>query len=97
MSTAQEASNRATVMRFDDVVSTVDAEVISKAIDELVEPDALIHMPLPTQATGAQALKQIWAMLLRGLPGLHVAVEDVIADGQGRQPQYGYRDPPGRM
>jgi hypothetical protein len=29
------------------------AEVISKTIDELVEPDVLIHMPLPIQATGA--------------------------------------------
>jgi predicted ester cyclase len=53
----------------------------SKTIDELVEPDVLIHMPLPIQATGAQALKQVWAMLLRGLPDLHVAVEDVIAEG----------------
>jgi steroid delta-isomerase-like uncharacterized protein len=81
MSTAQETSNKATVRRFDDVVSTGDAEVISKTIDELVEPDVLIHMPLPIQATGAQALKQVWAMLLRGLPDLHVAVEDVIAEG----------------
>jgi steroid delta-isomerase-like uncharacterized protein len=81
MSTAQEASNKATVRRFDDVVSTGDAEVISKTIDELVEPDVLIHMPLPIQATGAQALKQVWAMLLRGLPDLHVAVEDLIAEG----------------
>ena len=81
MSTAQETSNKATVKRFDDVVSTGDAEVISKTIDELVEPDVLIHMPLPIQATGAQALKQVWAMLLRGLPDLHVAVEDVIAEG----------------
>jgi hypothetical protein len=81
MSTAQETSNKVTVRRFDDVVSTGDAEVISKTIDELVEPDVLIHMPLPIQATGAQALKQVWAMLLRGLPDLHVAVEDVIAEG----------------
>jgi predicted ester cyclase len=81
MSTARETSNKATVRRFDDVVSTGDAEVISKTIDELVEPDVLIHMPLPIQATGAQALKQVWAMLLRGLPDLHVAVEDVIAEG----------------
>jgi steroid delta-isomerase-like uncharacterized protein len=81
MSTAQETSNKATVRRFDDVVSTGDAEVISKTIDELVEPDVLIHMPLPIQATGAQALKQVWAMLLRGLPDLRVAVEDVIAEG----------------
>jgi steroid delta-isomerase-like uncharacterized protein len=81
MSTAEEASNKATVGRFDDVVSTGDAEVISKTIDELVEPNVLIHIPSPIQATGAQALKQVWAMLLRGLPDLHVAVEDVIAEG----------------
>jgi ketosteroid isomerase-like protein len=84
MSTAEEASNKATVRRFDDVVSTGDAEVISKTIDELVEPDVLIRIPLPIQATGAQALKQVWAMLLRGLPDLHVAVEDVIAEGDSR-------------
>jgi steroid delta-isomerase-like uncharacterized protein len=81
MSTAEETSNKATVRRFDDVVSTGDAEVIAKTIDELVEPDVLIHMPLPIQATGAQALKHVWAMLLRGLPDLHVAIEDVIAEG----------------
>ena len=81
MSTAQEATNKATVRRFDDVVSTGDAEVISKTIDELVAPDVLIHMPLPIQATGAQALKQVWAMLLRGLPDLHVAIEDLVAEG----------------
>jgi len=81
MSTDEEASNKATVRDFDDVISTGDAEVIAKTIDELVEPDVLIHMPLPVQATGAQALKQVWAMLLRGLPDLHVAVEDVIAEG----------------
>ena len=81
MSTAQETSNKATVRRFQDAANTGGAEVISKRIDELVEPDVLIHMPLPIQATGAQALKQVWAMLLRGLPDLHVAVEDVIAEG----------------
>jgi steroid delta-isomerase-like uncharacterized protein len=81
MSTAEETNNKATVRRLDDVVSAGDAEVSSRTIDELVEPDVLIHMPLPNQATGAQALKQVWAMLLRGLPDLHVAIEDVIAEG----------------
>jgi steroid delta-isomerase-like uncharacterized protein len=82
MSTAEEASNKATVSRFvDDVNGTGDAEVISKTIDELVEPDVLIHTPMPIQATGAQALKQVWAMLLRGLPDVHVTVEDLIAEG----------------
>ena len=52
MSTAQETSN-ATLSRFEDTMNTGDAEVISKTIDELVEPDVLIHMPLPIQATGA--------------------------------------------
>jgi steroid delta-isomerase-like uncharacterized protein len=36
---------------------------------------------LPVEAAGAQALKQVWAVLLRAFPDLHVAVEDVIAEG----------------
>jgi steroid delta-isomerase-like uncharacterized protein len=81
MSTDREASNKATLRRFEDAVNTGDIEFISKTIDELVEPDVLIHTPLPVQARGAQALKQVWAMLLGGLPDLHVAVEEVIAEG----------------
>jgi hypothetical protein len=59
VSTAQEASDKAKLSRFEDAVSTGDAEVISKTIDELVEPDVLIHMPLPIQATGRKRLRQI--------------------------------------
>jgi predicted ester cyclase len=81
MSTAEETSNKVTVIRFCDAANTGDAELIAKTIDELVEPNALIRTPLPLETTGAQALKQVWAMLLRGLPDLHVAVEDVIAEG----------------
>jgi steroid delta-isomerase-like uncharacterized protein len=81
MSTAQAASNKAMFRRFQDAANTGDAELISKTIDELVEPDALIRTPLPIQATGAQAVKQVWAMLLRGLPDLHITIEDLIADG----------------
>jgi steroid delta-isomerase-like uncharacterized protein len=62
-------------------MNTGDAEVISKTIDEVVEPDVLIRTPVPIDATGAQALKQVWAVLLRAFPDLHVAVEDVIAEG----------------
>jgi steroid delta-isomerase-like uncharacterized protein len=81
MSTAQETSNKATFRRFHDAMNTGDAEVISKTIDEFVDPNVLIRTPLPIDATGAQALKQVWAMLLRAFPDLHVAVEDVIAEG----------------
>jgi steroid delta-isomerase-like uncharacterized protein len=81
MSTAQATSNKATFRRFHDAMNTGDPELISKTIDEVVEPDVLIRTPLPVDATGAQALKQVWAVLLRAFPDLHVTVEDVIAEG----------------
>ncbi len=81
MSAAQAAANKAILSRFHDAVNNGDAEVISKTIDELVEPDVLFHAPVPTGATGAQALKQVWTVLLRAFPDIHVAVEDVIAEG----------------
>lgn len=81
MSSAQETSNKATLRRFEDAVSTGDAELIWKTIDEDFEPDVLIRTPLPVEATGAPALKQVWAMLLRGLPDLHLTIEDLIAEG----------------
>lgn len=81
MSTAQATSNKATFSHFHDAMNTGDAEMISKTIDEVVEPNVLFHAPVPTGATGAQALKQVWAVLLRAFPDLHVAVEDVIAEG----------------
>jgi len=81
MSTAQETSNKATFTRIQDAVSTGDAEFISKTIDDIVEPDVVIHMPMPIEATGAQALKQVWVRLLRGLPDLRLTTEDLIAEG----------------
>jgi steroid delta-isomerase-like uncharacterized protein len=81
MSTAQAASNKATFRRFHDAMNSADAELISKTIDEVVEPDVLIRTPVPVGATGAQALKQVWATLLRAFPDLHVTVEDLIAEG----------------
>ena len=81
MSTAQETSNKATFTRIQDAISTGDAEFISKTIDDIVEPDVVIHMPMPIEATGAQALKQVWVRLLRGLPDLRLTTEDLIAEG----------------
>lgn len=81
MSTAQATGNKETFRRFHDAMNTGDAEVISKTIDEFVEPNVLFHAPAPIDATGAQALKQVWAVLLRAFPDIHVAVEDVIAEG----------------
>ena len=52
-------------MRFHEAANTGDADVIAKTIDDLVHSDAAIRTPLPIGATGAEALKQVWAMLLR--------------------------------
>jgi len=82
MSTAQETSNKATFGRIQDAVNTGDVEVISKVTDEVVAPDVLIHMPLQVEAPEAhEAFRQLWAMLLRGLPDLHLTIEDLIAEG----------------
>jgi steroid delta-isomerase-like uncharacterized protein len=81
MSTTEVTSNKATFSRFHEAMNARDAEVVSKVIDEIVEPNVLFRTPVPIDATGAQALKQVWAVLLRAFPDLHVAVEDVIAEG----------------
>jgi predicted ester cyclase len=81
MSTAEETANKAAFLRFHDAANTGDIRVISKAIDEFVAPDAVVRTPLPIDATGADALKQIWAMLLRIYPDIHLTVGDLIAEG----------------
>jgi steroid delta-isomerase-like uncharacterized protein len=80
MSTDQVTRNKATFRRFHDAVNSGDAELIAQTIDEVVEPEVRIGTPLPIDATGAQALKQVWTTLLRAYPDLHVAVEDLIAE-----------------
>ncbi len=81
MSTTQETRNKATFTRFNEATNSGDAELISTTIDEIVEPDVLIRTPLPIDATGAEALKEVFARLHRAFPDLHVTVEDLIAEG----------------
>jgi predicted ester cyclase len=81
MPTAQETSNKTTFRRFHDALNTGDVELISKTIDELVEPNAVIRTPLPIEATGAQLAKEVFGRLLRAYPDLHITVEDLIEEG----------------
>jgi steroid delta-isomerase-like uncharacterized protein len=81
MSTAQETSNKATVRRFSDAANTGDAELISKTIDELVDPDAVMRTPLPIDATGAELAKEVFGRLLRAYPDLHITIEDLVEEG----------------
>jgi steroid delta-isomerase-like uncharacterized protein len=81
MSTAQQTSNKATVRRFNDASNSGDAELIAKAIDELVDPDARIRTPLPIETTGAEAVKEVFARLLHAYPDLHITIEDLVEEG----------------
>src|SRR3954471_7402903 len=79
MSTPED--NKATFKRFHGAASTGDLELLFKTIDDLVAPDAVIRTPLPIDAAGPEALKQVWAMLFRIYADIHLNVEDVIAEG----------------
>jgi steroid delta-isomerase-like uncharacterized protein len=81
MTTDQTAANKATFNRFHGAVNSGDVGLIAKTIDEIVDRDLLFHAPVPTEVTGVHALKQVWAVLLRAFPDLHVAAEDMIAEG----------------
>jgi predicted ester cyclase len=78
---SEPAINRATFSRFHAATNSGDAAVIAKVIDEVVDPNVLFHAPVPSDLTGRQALKQVWEVLLRAFPDIHVTVEDVIAEG----------------
>jgi steroid delta-isomerase-like uncharacterized protein len=81
MATAQETANKATFRRFQEVTNTHDPELISRTIDEIVKPDVRIRTPVPVDATGAAALKGVFARLHQVFPDLRVTVEDLIAEG----------------
>jgi steroid delta-isomerase-like uncharacterized protein len=77
----QHARNKATLQRFLDVSNSHDQELMAKTIDEAFHPDARARTPLPTGATGAEVIKEVFAKLHRAFPDLHITIEDVIAEG----------------
>ena len=83
MTTAETERNKATFRRLVDALNSNDAQIISSAIDELLDPDVKIStpLPLPPGVTGRPALKLVFTTLHRACPDLHVELEDVIAEG----------------
>jgi steroid delta-isomerase-like uncharacterized protein len=81
MPTTQESPNKATLRSFVDATNSGDAERIVKTIDEVFEPDVRISTPLPVDATGALVIKEVFTTLLRAYPDLHIAVDDLIEEG----------------
>jgi steroid delta-isomerase-like uncharacterized protein len=75
------AANKATFGRVLDAANAHDDELLSKTVDEVFAPDALIATPLFIRATGAQAIKEVFATLHHAFPDLQIEVDDVIAEG----------------
>ncbi len=75
------ADDKVTFRRFHEAVNSGDEELIANTIDEVFHPDAKISTPLRSEATGAALVKEVFARLRRAFPDLHVAVEDLIAEG----------------
>ena len=73
--------NKAVYDRFHEAVNSHDFDIIAKAIDEVVDPDLVFHAPMPMGASGPEALKRVWTVLLRAFPDVRVTTEDIVAEG----------------
>jgi predicted ester cyclase len=67
--------------RLHEAVNSGDTELVAKTINEVADPAVLIRTPLPIKTSGTQALKEVFFHLMAAFPDLHIAVEDVIAEG----------------
>lgn len=76
--TASEKSNLAIVRRFFEVgPSKGDL----KAADALLAPEFSLHTPLPTPGPGIEAMNNVITTCRAAFHGLHVTIEDMMADG----------------
>ncbi|MCZ4316192.1 ester cyclase [Comamonadaceae bacterium G21597-S1] len=70
-------TNTAIMRRFiDDVINNADYRVLR----ELVHPDYVYRSP-EQELRGPDALEALFTAYRRGLPDLHVAIDDVFASG----------------
>ncbi|MEU4101433.1 ester cyclase [Streptomyces tanashiensis] len=81
MSAAEATGNIAALHRFHSATNSGDPGLVARAIDELAAPDMVFHAPVPLGATGAEALKRVWEVLLRAFPDIHVTIEETVAEG----------------
>jgi steroid delta-isomerase-like uncharacterized protein len=81
MPAATDTPHKATFKRFLDASNTGDEQLMLTTIDEIFESDARIRTPVPLHTTGAQAMKDVFTVLHRAYPDLHIEVEDLIEEG----------------
>ncbi|MFH8839338.1 ester cyclase [Streptomyces sp. NPDC017868] len=81
MPSTEALSNIEVLERFHSATNSGEMDLVAKAVDDLTAPDLVFHAPVPTGATGAEALKRVWEVLLRAFPDLRVTVEETVAEG----------------
>lgn len=70
--------NKAIVRRFyEQAINTGNLHLA----EQLLAPDYQEHPPLPGGGTGFQGFKQFVAMISTSFPDLHVAIKDIVAEG----------------
>lgn len=67
--------------RLHEAINTNDHDLIMKTIEEVMQPDVVISTPLPIEATGVDAFKEVFTKLGKAFPDLHIAIEDEIREG----------------
>ena len=61
----------------DEGVNKLDLD----ALDEIVDPDYILHGAPPELASGLEGLKQLMTGMDPAFPGWHATIEDMIAEG----------------
>lgn len=77
----QTEINKAAVKRSLDAANTHDPKLISKAIDDIFDPDWRAGTQMPIEAHGPDGIKSVFAILHEAFPDLHISIEDLIAEG----------------
>jgi steroid delta-isomerase-like uncharacterized protein len=76
--TNTEIANMATVRKFFEVGPS-KGDIA--AADALLAPDFSLHVPLPTPGPGTDAINNVIATCRAVFHGLHVTIDDLMADG----------------
>jgi steroid delta-isomerase-like uncharacterized protein len=80
-SPAQTEAHKTAIKRFVDAVNSHDPDLLSRAVDELVDPNMKSRNPMPIDSTGSEGVKKVFRTLHEAFPDLHISVEDLIAEG----------------
>ena len=76
--TTEEQSNMRVVRRF---FETGPSKGDLRAADALLAPEFSVHTPLPTPGPGIEAMNMVITTCRAAFHGLHVTIEDMMADG----------------